>query len=49
MGERLFPEREPYDGDDWQAAGQLPELPPVVHRRPDADRYEAPPVVTPPG
>jgi hypothetical protein len=49
LGERLFPEREPYDGDDWQAAGQLPELPPVVHQRPDADRYEAPPVVAPPG
>lgn len=48
LGERLFPEREPFAGDDWEAAGPLPELPPVVLRRPNADAYEAPPVAAPP-
>jgi neutral ceramidase len=47
-GERLFPERERFEGDDWSASGPLPELPPMVHRRPDTDRYDAPPVAVPP-
>jgi hypothetical protein len=35
LAERLFPEREPYDGDiGWDATGALPELPAQVHEHP---------------
>ncbi|MEA2291980.1 MAG: hypothetical protein QOF17_1000 [Solirubrobacteraceae bacterium] len=49
LGERLFPERDPFAGDDWTPSSTLPELPPVVHRRPPTDQYQAPPVAAPPG
>ena len=49
LGERLFPESAPFAGDGWGATGPLPELPPVVYRRPSTDAYVAPPVAVPPG
>jgi neutral ceramidase len=46
LAESLFPEREPYAGDDWGASGTLPTLPERRIERPASGDY-APPTTAP--
>ncbi len=49
LAESLFPEREPWSGDDWTASGRVPELAPVVVERPPHGEYAPPATQRPPG
>ena len=42
LAESLFPEREPFAGDDWSASGALPELGREPLQRPAAGDYAPP-------
>src|SRR5581483_3180894 len=46
LAESLFPEREPYAGDEWAASGTLPTLPERRIERPASGDY-APPATAP--
>jgi hypothetical protein len=43
LAEKLFPEREPFRGDDWRATGFLPEPTYELRRRPPDSHFAPPP------
>ena len=49
LAESLFPEREPFAGDDWSASGTLPTLPDRRLERPVDGDYAPPPTAHHPG
>ena len=49
LAESLFPNREPYSGDDWTAGGRLPDYPSEQLIRPIEGGGELPGTAPPPG
>jgi len=49
LAETLFPEKAPFDGNDWSASGAVPSLPRELLDRPPAAAYAPPPTAHHPG
>ena len=49
LAETLFPEKEPFAGNDWSATGAVPALPHELLERPLAADYAPPPTAHHPG
>jgi hypothetical protein len=49
LAETLFPEKAPFEGDDWSASGAVPALPRELLERPAAAGYAPPPTAHHPG